>query len=75
MESFALVQARLGMEAIHALNDAVVPMLEVEWVTSADHETASVTMDAVRPSPRPTGLENSGRDGDGEISPTRRTPY
>ena len=40
VESFALLQSRLGMKAIAALVEDVLPALEVEWVTSDDHRSA-----------------------------------
>ena len=40
VESVALVQRRLGMEALQALVDDMVPVLQVEWITAEDHEQA-----------------------------------
>ena len=40
VETFALVQARLGMAAVRALHDAVLPVLRVHWTTREDHEAA-----------------------------------
>jgi predicted nucleic acid-binding protein len=40
VESFALLQSRLGMKAVAALVEDVLPALEVEWVTSDDHRSA-----------------------------------
>jgi predicted nucleic acid-binding protein len=40
VESFALVQARLGMAAVGSLADDLIPVLSVEWVTPGDHQTA-----------------------------------
>ena len=39
-ESFALLQRHLGLEAVRAFQDLVLPVLEVEWVDQADHATA-----------------------------------
>ena len=40
LETFALVQRRLGMEAARTLQEDVVPILRIEWVTEAHHRTA-----------------------------------
>ena len=37
VETFALVQNRLGMEAVRVLADDVVPVLHVQWVGEHDH--------------------------------------
>lgn len=37
LETFALVQHRLGMDAVRTLQEDVVPMLRIEWVTEAHH--------------------------------------
>jgi len=39
-ESFALVQHHLGLEAVRAFQDRVLPVLEVQWVDEADHAAA-----------------------------------
>ncbi len=39
-ESFALVQHHLGLQAVRAFQDRVLPVLEVEWVDEADHAVA-----------------------------------
>jgi len=39
LEAFALVQRRLGIEATRVLQEAIVPVLHVEWVTKAHHAT------------------------------------
>ena len=39
-ESFALVRHHLGLEAVRAFQDRVLPVLEVEWVDESDHEAA-----------------------------------
>jgi len=38
VEAFALVQHRLGMEAVRVLQEDVVPMLHVEWVDEGAHD-------------------------------------
>lgn len=40
VESAALVQHRLGMEALRSLCDDVFPVLEVHWITESDHTHA-----------------------------------
>ena len=40
VETFALVQHRLGMEAVQTLQEDIIPVIEVEWVTQAIHQTA-----------------------------------
>ena len=37
LEGFALVQRRLGLGAIRTLEEDIVPMLRVEWVTDVRH--------------------------------------
>lgn len=37
VETTALVQHRLGMEAVRVLAGEIVPVLEVHWITEADH--------------------------------------
>lgn len=41
VESFALIQARLGMEALRAFHDEVLPVIEVKWVGGEDHDSAA----------------------------------
>jgi predicted nucleic acid-binding protein len=40
VETLALVQSRLGMEATRLLASDVVPALEIEWVSADDHRAA-----------------------------------
>lgn len=40
VETFALVQSRLGMEAVRTLVEDILPFVQVHWVTEADHRTA-----------------------------------
>ncbi|MCL6558664.1 MAG: PIN domain-containing protein [Firmicutes bacterium] len=44
VETYALVQHRLGMEALRVFHEDVYPLLEVFWVDSSLHEAG---MDAV----------------------------
>lgn len=41
VEAFALLQARLGIEAVRAFHDAILPVLQVIWTTREDHEAAT----------------------------------
>lgn len=40
VETFALVQARLGMEAVRGLSDDLLPAVRTVWVTEEDHRGA-----------------------------------
>lgn len=40
VETFALVQARLGMEAVRRLSDDLLPAVRTAWVTEEDHRGA-----------------------------------
>lgn len=40
VETYALTQSRLGLDAVRALTEDVVPVLHVYWVTDADHRAA-----------------------------------
>jgi len=40
VETFALVQRRLGMDAVKTLHADVVPVLKVEWVNATQHLSA-----------------------------------
>ena len=37
VETFALVQRRLGIDAVHVLHQDIIPVLHVEWVDEARH--------------------------------------
>ncbi len=41
VESFALIQSRLGMEALRTFSDAVLPVIRPHWVSEEDHRTAA----------------------------------
>ena len=41
VESFAVAQRRLGMEAARALHDELLPLIEVVFVTSSEHDAAT----------------------------------
>lgn len=40
VESFALVQARLGMDALRVFHDALLPVIRFHWITTEDHMAA-----------------------------------
>ncbi len=40
VETFALVQRRLGMEAVKALHEDIVPTLTIEWIDATSHSAA-----------------------------------
>ena len=40
VETFALLQRRLGMEAVRTCSDRLQPMLTITWVGEDDHRTA-----------------------------------
>ncbi len=40
VEAFALIQNRLGIEAVRVFEDAIVPQLQVEWVDAPLHQRA-----------------------------------
>jgi len=44
VETLALVQHRLGMEAVTSFEEDVVPLLEVEWIGESAHHTGVTTM-------------------------------
>lgn len=44
VETFALVQARLGMDAVRALADRLLPVVRTICVTEADHRAAIQAM-------------------------------
>jgi predicted nucleic acid-binding protein len=40
LEAFSLLQRRLGLVSARGFVERVVPLIEVEWVTAAEHWTA-----------------------------------
>ena len=40
VETFALVQRRLGMEAVRVLEQDILPLVRTHWVTETDHRAA-----------------------------------
>ena len=39
VETFALVQHRLGMEAIRTLEEDILPLVRIHWVSESDHRS------------------------------------
>lgn len=39
VESFALIQRRLGMEAVRAFEEDISPLIRVHWVSESDHRS------------------------------------
>ena len=39
-----MIQARLGMEAVRAFHDSVLPVLQVHWTGREEHEAAAQGM-------------------------------
>lgn len=37
VETFALVQNRLGIEAVRSLEEDILPLVRISWVTEAEH--------------------------------------
>jgi predicted nucleic acid-binding protein len=44
VETCALVQHRLGLAAIRALQDSIFPLLATEWVTKSQHDSAVASL-------------------------------
>ena len=44
VETFALVQNRLGMEAVRAFQEDVCPMLKIEWINEAYHRAGVASL-------------------------------
>lgn len=44
VEAFALVQHRLGLEAVRSLQEELIPLLNVEWVGETGHALALATL-------------------------------
>lgn len=44
VETFALIQHRLGMEAIRAFEEDVVPLLTIEWINEPVHQVGVMGM-------------------------------
>jgi len=48
LEAVALVQARLGLEAVDSLRGELLPVVQVVWITEAVYEGAFTTLLAAR---------------------------
>lgn len=48
VETTALVQNRLGLEAVDAFVSAIAPVLVVRWIDEATHRIAQATLLAIR---------------------------
>lgn len=44
LETTALLQRRLGLAAVHDLDDRIVPLLRVQWITEPIHHRAMVRL-------------------------------
>lgn len=44
VETFALVQRRLGMEAVKSLHDDIMPILTIEWIGALQHAAAVIDL-------------------------------
>jgi predicted nucleic acid-binding protein len=44
VEAFALVQRRLGMEAVRVLQEDVAPLLHVEWIDEGTHAAGAAAL-------------------------------
>lgn len=44
LECFALVQRRLGMDAVRDLATRLLPLLTTEWIGDSDHELAEAAL-------------------------------
>lgn len=40
VESYALIQSRLGLEALRTLDQDIVPLLRIAWIEEEDHRAA-----------------------------------
>jgi predicted nucleic acid-binding protein len=39
VESFALIQRRLGMEAVRVFQEDILPLINIEWIDSGTHKS------------------------------------
>lgn len=44
VESFALIQNRLGIQAVRAFQEDVVPLLGVDWMDASHHQAAMAAL-------------------------------
>lgn len=38
VETFALVQHRLGMSAVRTFNDDIIPLINIDWIDESEHK-------------------------------------
>lgn len=41
VETFALAQHRMGLEAVRGLQEDIIPLLSIQWVTAEIHQSAT----------------------------------
>ena len=56
LETVALLQGRLGLEAVRVFTDDVQPLLRVEWLKEGDHRNAAEALILAEEEPEPGGL-------------------
>jgi predicted nucleic acid-binding protein len=44
VETFALIQHRLGMEAVKVFQDSILPVLYVEWIDADQHDAGVASL-------------------------------
>lgn len=44
LETFALVQRRIGMDALRAFQESLVPIMTIEWVGEEVHQAAAASV-------------------------------
>jgi len=44
VETYALTQRRFGLKAVKILNDNIIPLIKIEWITEASHQSALNTL-------------------------------
>jgi predicted nucleic acid-binding protein len=47
VESFALIQHRLGMDAVRVFQDDILPLINIEWVSESMHKSGVSALLAV----------------------------
>lgn len=48
VEASALVQRRMGLDGLSALHDTLLPVIQIDWVDAAVHQTAVAVVFAAR---------------------------
>jgi len=44
LETFALIQNRSGMKAVRIFQEAIVPLLNIEWINESIHNTGTASL-------------------------------